>query len=118
MTLSTGQARRVLFARSLVHNPDVLVLDEPCTGLDPEGMYYVRKTMRMLAQSGRAIILVTHYPEDIIPEIKRLVLIKEGKMFDDGPKTELLTSERMTALFDVPLEVAQSGDYYTLVARY
>lgn len=118
MTLSTGQARRVLFARSLVHNPDVLVLDEPCTGLDPQGMYYVRHTMRELVQSGRSVILVTHYPEDIIPEIKRLVLIKNGEIFDDGPKDELLTDERMSALFDVPLEVAHSGDYYTLIERY
>ena len=118
MTLSTGQARRVLFARSLVHDPDVLVLDEPCTGLDPQGMYYVRHTMRELVQSGRAVILVTHYPEDIIPEIGRLVLIKEGEIFDDGPKEKLLTDERMSELFDVPLEVAHSGDYYTLIERY
>ncbi|WP_165173041.1 ABC transporter ATP-binding protein [Adlercreutzia sp. ZJ242] len=118
MTLSTGQARRVLIARSLVHDPDVLVFDEPCTGLDPEGMYYVRRTMRALAQGGRAIILVTHYPEDIIPEINRLVLIKGGRVFGDGSKGELLTGERMSALFDVPLEVAESGGYYALVSRY
>ncbi|WP_165052695.1 MULTISPECIES: ABC transporter ATP-binding protein [unclassified Adlercreutzia] len=118
MTLSTGQARRVLIARSLVHDPDVLVLDEPCTGLDPEGMYYVRRTMRALAQGGRAIILVTHYPEDIIPEINRLVLIKDGRVFGDGTKRELLTGERMSTLFDVPLEVVESGGCYALVSRY
>lgn len=118
MTLSTGQARRVLIARALVHNPDVLVFDEPCTGLDPEGMYYVRRTMRALAQSGRAIMLVTHYPEDIIPEIGRLVLIKEGRVFGDGSKSEMLTGERMSALFDVPLEVAETEGYYALVSRY
>ena len=48
MTLSTGQARRVLFARALVHDPDVVVLDEPCTGLDPQGMHYVRRSMRAI----------------------------------------------------------------------
>ena len=77
MTLSTGQARRVLIARALVHDPDVLVFDEPCTGLDPEGMYYVRSSMRTLAKAGKGIVLVTHYPEDIIPEIKRVVLLKK-----------------------------------------
>lgn len=118
MTLSTGQAWRVLVARALVHYPDVLVFDEPCTGLDPEGMYYVRRTMRALAQSGRAIVLVTHYPEDIIPEIDRLVLIKEGRVFDDGTKRAVLTGERMSALFDVPLEVAESDGYYTMMGRY
>lgn len=67
MTLSTGQARRVLIARALVHDPEVLVFDEPCTGLDPEGMYYVRSSMRTLAKAGKGIVLVTHYPEDIYP---------------------------------------------------
>lgn len=118
MTLSTGQARRVLVARALVHDPDVLIFDEPCTGLDPEGMYYVRKTMRHVAQSGRAIMLVTHYPEDIIPEISRLVLIKEGRVFGDGTKGEMLTSERISSLFDVPIEVVRTGEYFSLVERY
>ena len=72
LTLSTGQARRVLIARALVHDPDVLIFDEPCTGLDPEGMYYVRQTMSALARAGRPVLLVTHYPEDIAPEIQRL----------------------------------------------
>ena len=68
MTLSSGQARRVLIARALVNDPDVLVFDEPCTGLDPQGMYHVRHSMRTLAQAGKSLILVTHYPEDVIPE--------------------------------------------------
>lgn len=114
MTLSTGQARRVLIARALVGNPDVLVFDEPTTGLDPQGMYHVRQAMRSLAQAGKAIVLVTHYPEDIIPEIERLVLMKEGRIFADGPKEELLTSEVMAQLFDAPLTVFRQGEVYSL----
>ena len=105
MTLSTGQARRILIARALVHDPGTLVFDEPCTGLDPEGMHYVRSSMRLLAQAGKGVVLVTHYPDDVIPEIKRLVLIKEGKLFADGAKEDLLTDHVMSALFDVPLHV-------------
>ena len=105
MTLSTGQARRVLIARALVHDPEVLVFDEPCTGLDPEGMYYVRSSMRTLAKAGKGIVLVTHYPEDIIPEIKRVVLLKNGTVFADGSKGRLLTDGVMSELFDVPLHV-------------
>ena len=108
MTLSTGQARRVLIARALVHDPDTLVFDEPCTGLDPEGMYYVRSSMRQLAQRGTGIILVTHYPEDVIPEIKRIVLLKEGAVFADGPKDQLLTGQVMSELFEVPLHVRRT----------
>ena len=121
LTLSSGQARRVLIARALVHDPSTLLLDEPCTGFDPEGMYYVRSSMRKLAQAGKGIVLITHYPEDIIPEIGRLVLIKEGKIFADGPKEEMLSDGMMEALFGVPLKVARSGqdnEYFSLVSAY
>ena len=119
MTLSTGQARRVLFARALVHDPDVIVLDEPCTGLDPQGMHYVRRSMRAIAQSGRAILLVTHYAEDIIPEIERLLLIKDGSVHADGSKEELLCDEAMSSLFDVPMSVAKvTPGHYSLTSEY
>lgn len=118
MTLSSGQVRRVLIARALIHGPDVLIFDEPCTGLDPEGMYHVRRTMRHLAQAGKAIVLVTHYPEDIIPEIERIVLLKEGRVFADGRKEELLADEMMSQLFDVPLRVTCSEGYYALASSY
>lgn len=108
MTLSTGQARRVLIARALVHDPVALIFDEPCTGLDPEGMYYVRSSMRTLAQAGKSIVLVTHYPEDVIPEIQRVVLLKEGALYADGAKDLLLMDEVMSDLFEVPLHVQRT----------
>lgn len=114
MTLSTGQARRVLVARELIRDPQVLVFDEPCTGLDPQGMFQVRETMRTLAYEGRSVILVTHYPEDIIPQIQRVLLIKQAEVFADGPKDEILTNEVMSSLFDVPLEVGHHGEWYSL----
>lgn len=118
MTLSSGEARRVLIARELIHDPQVLVFDEPCTGLDPEGMFYVRRSMRKLVQSGKSVILVTHYPEDIIPEVDRVVMIKDGTIYDDGPKKELLTSEKMSSLFEVPMKVLEQNGYYSLVSEY
>ena len=118
MTLSTGQVRRVLVARELVRDPQVLIFDEPCTGLDPEGMYHVRNTMRLLAEEGRSVVLVTHYPEDIIPAIDRVLLIKDAQVFADGPKRELLNSRTMSDLFGVPLEVEQHEGWYALRGRY
>lgn len=129
MTLSTGQARRALIARALVHDPEALVFDEPCTGLDPEGMFYVRRSMRALAQAGKSIVLVTHYPEDVIPEIVRLVLVKDGAVFADGPKERLLSDDTMSALSGVPLRVkrtavpsvaknAEEDAYFSLVSAY
>lgn len=118
MTLSTGQARRVLIARAFVHAPEALVLDEPCAGLDPEGMYHVRASMRAMVREGTSIVLVTHHPEDIIPEISRLVLIKDGAVFADGPKETLLSDETMQTLFEVPVKINRSGRYYSLVSAY
>lgn len=108
MTLSTGQARRVLIARALVNDPETLIFDEPCTGLDPQGMHYVRSSMRTLAQAGKGIVLVTHYPEDIIPEIDRIILLKEGRVFGDGEKGRMLTDDTISALFDVPMRVKRT----------
>lgn len=102
-TLSTGQGRRVLIARALVSDPDVLVLDEPTTGLDPQGMFYIRQAMDTLAQAGKGIVLVTHYPEDVVPRIDRVALIKDGRLYADGPKEELLDGDTMSSLFGVPL---------------
>lgn len=119
MTLSTGQVRRVLVARELIHNPQALIFDEPCTGLDPEGMYHVRDVMSMLAAEGRSIILVTHYPEDIIPDISRVLLIKDAAIYADGPKEGLLTDAAMSDLFGVPLAVSRSADgWYSLRGVY
>ena len=81
-------------------------------------MYYVRKSMRTLVNNGKSVMLVTHYPEDIIPEISRVVMIKDGLVYNDGPKEELLTSEKMSELFDVPLKVLQQNGYYSLVSEY
>lgn len=118
MTLSTGQVRRVLVARELVRDPSVLVFDEPCTGLDPQGMYHLRETMRTLATEGRSIILVTHYPEDIIPAIDRVLLVKDSRVFADGPKRELLCDEVMSDLFDVPLTVSEHDGWYSLYGKH
>lgn len=113
LTLSTGQARRVLIARALVHDPDILIMDEPCSGLDPEGMYYVRKTIEKLAQDGHSILLVTHSLEDITPSIDRVILLSEGRLAAMGPKQEVLTTSRMTALFGIPVKVVvNDGRYY------
>ena len=118
MTLSTGQVRRVLVARELVRDPQVLIFDEPCTGLDPEGMYHVRRTMGTLAAEGRSVVLVTHYPEDIIPAIERVLLVKDAAVFADGPKERLLTSQVMSELFGVPLVVGEADGWYSLRGAY
>jgi iron complex transport system ATP-binding protein len=113
-TLSTGEARRALIARALVHDPAVLVLDEPCAGLDPTGSWHVREWMRRLAEGGRTLVLVTHHVEDVVRQIERVVLMSHGDVVADGPKQDVLTSERLSEVFGVPLELEERAGEYRL----
>ena len=112
--MSSGEARRVLIARALVHKPRALLFDEPCNSLDLSAQQSVRHTMRALASSGTAIILVTHELADIVPEIQRVVLMNGGRVVADGPKEEILQVERLAALFGVNVEMAQRDGHYHL----
>jgi iron complex transport system ATP-binding protein len=113
-TLSTGEARRALIARALVHDPAVLVLDEPYAGLDPTARHHVGAAVRSLAAGGRGLLLVTHHIEDIPPEVTRVVMLKGGRLFADGPKELLLTGTRLAELFEVPVEVEERGGLYRI----
>jgi iron complex transport system ATP-binding protein len=113
-TLSTGEARRALIARALVHDPAVLVLDEPYVGLDPAARRQVMGTVRDLAGSGRGLLLVTHHVEDIPPEVDRVVMLRSGRLFADGPKADLLSSAKLSELFGIPAEVEERGGLYRL----
>jgi iron complex transport system ATP-binding protein len=110
--MSSGEARRFLIGRALVHDPRTLILDEPTNSLDLHALHAFRQTLRRIAQSGKGIILVTHNLPDIIPEISRVILMKNGRFVEDGRKEELLTDRHIGNLFDVPVRVRKSGDYY------
>jgi len=109
--MSSGEARRVLIARALVHHPKALVLDEPTNSLDVAAKRELRGAMRKLAQSGTSIILVTHHLPDIIPEIGRVILLKQGRIFEDGPKQHVLTAGKLSALFGAPVRLVHRDRY-------
>jgi iron complex transport system ATP-binding protein len=110
--LSSGEARRAVIARALAHSPKALLLDEPSNSLDIRAMGELRDATRKLAQSGVAVILVTHHLPDIIPEIDRVICMKDGKVFQDGPKREMLTESRLADLFGVPVNVIERDGFY------
>lgn len=91
--LSAGETRRVLIARALVNRPQALLLDEPSTGLDLVARQQLIATMRVLAQQGITLVLVTHHIEEVIPEIERVVLLRDGRVVADGARAELLRDE-------------------------
>lgn len=103
-TLSMGEARRVLMARALVNRPEALILDEPMNALDLTGKHLVRGAMRSLAASGRSLILVTHDPSDIIPEIGRVIMMRHGRIYSDGGQ-DTLTEESLSELYGVPVRL-------------
>ncbi|HYF00251.1 MAG TPA: ATP-binding cassette domain-containing protein [Planctomycetota bacterium] len=112
--MSSGEARRVLIARALVHHPDALLLDEPMNSLDLRAHREVRDALRRLARGGTSLLLVTHALEDVIPEITRAVLLKEGRVFRDGPPAEVLTDEALSALFGLKVRVEHEDGLYRL----
>ena len=110
--LSSGEARRLLIARSMIHRPSTLLLDEPTTSLDLSALREVRTHLRSLAQSGVGLLLVTHHLDDIIPEIDRVVLLRKGQVFADGSKEDVLTAENLSALFGVPVAMEKHRGFY------
>jgi len=112
--MSSGEARRVLIARALVHKPRALLFDEPCNSLDLSAQQGLRHTMHALANSGTAILLVTHELADIVPEIQRVVLMSRGRVVADGPKDEILQVDRLSQLFGVNVEMARRDGHYHL----
>jgi iron complex transport system ATP-binding protein len=113
--MSTGQQRRFLLGRALVNDPDALLLDEPTTGLDISASLHYLEMVRSLMRSGKTVLLVTHHLHEIPPEIDRVVLLKEGRIVSDGKKSDVLTSEALSSLFDYPLQVIAVNGYYQVL---
>ena len=115
--LSTGEQRRFLLGRALVHDPPVLVLDEPTSGLDLKACFQYLDLLRTQIRKGKTVLLVTHHVHEIPPEIERVVLLKEGKIVADGPKSTLLTDQRISDLFDCPATLVQANGWYQALPR-
>jgi len=113
--MSSGEVHRVVTARALAHRPQALLLDEPCTSLDLRAQREVRRIFRNLAQSGLGLIVVTHDLADIIPEVGRVILLRAGRIEADGAKREILTAERIAALFGIPVELVERDGHYHLL---
>jgi len=114
--MSSGEAKRTLIARALVHDPRTLLFDEPGNALDIAGQVGLRETMRELAHSGLGIVLVTHHVPEIIPEIERVVMLRKGRVMVDGTKDKVLTSEKLSELFAVPVKLFRDDGYFHLHA--
>ena len=126
--MSAGQQRRILIARALAGSraaarqgtgsavaetapSEMLLLDEPSNALDLAAQQDLRHLLRTLAQTGVTILLITHHTADIIPEINRVLLMREGRIAADGAKADLLTPSRLSTLFGATLTLTEKDGY-------
>ena len=114
-TMSTGEQRKFLLARSLVNDPAVLVFDEPTSGLDMSTCFQYLEIIRELISMGKKVILVTHHIHEIPPEVTRVILLKEGRVIEDGDKDQILTNTNLTNLFDWPIRVIKENGYFQAI---
>jgi iron complex transport system ATP-binding protein len=110
-TMSAGEKRRILIARALVHRPKQMLLDEPMNALDLAAQRELRETLRRLAKEGTGLVMVTHHLSDILPEIERIILMREGRVVADGPRLELLTEARLSELFHAPVRIGRDEEW-------
>jgi iron complex transport system ATP-binding protein len=118
-TLSEGERKRVQLARSLMTDPELVLLDEPAAGLDLGGRETLVRDLSELATDRRSpvLVLVTHHVEEIPPGFSHALLLRRGRIVASGPIAEVLTEETLSATFDLPLEVSQIGNRWSAVMR-
>ena len=113
--LSKGQRQNVLIARALFANPEILILDEPCTGLDVYNRSYLFRTIEELSKRKQLTILyVTHYVEEILPMFENTLLLRNGHIFGQGKTESLITSEVMKKFLGYEVDVKHEHGAYSL----
>jgi iron complex transport system ATP-binding protein len=110
--MSAGEQRRVMIGRALAGGGEMLLLDEPSNALDLGAQYDLREMLRGLAARGTAVVMITHHIADILPEMKRIVMMREGRIVADRAKSELLTEARLTELFGREIAMTERGGYW------
>ncbi|MDC7237881.1 MAG: ATP-binding cassette domain-containing protein [Sphaerochaetaceae bacterium] len=112
-SLSTGESQRVLLARALVHNPNLLLLDEAASGLDFPSRSHYRKALTNAINKGKTIVMITHELSQILPEINRIILMKDGMIYKIGNKEELLNEEILSQLYGQKVYIAKKNGIYS-----
>ncbi len=110
--MSTGQQRRCLLGRALVHRPDTLILDEPTAGLDFAASFDYLARIRELSRSGHNIVIVTHHLNEIPPEVERVIVLKDGAVVADGEKAAVLRPDVLSAAYDTAIRVVEEDGYF------
>lgn len=110
-TLSTGERRRAMIARAIVHHPDIFVLDEPTNGLDMAAKAEFLQILDSITrQDSMTMVLVTHHIDEIPPAMNHVISLNHGRVVFDGAKTDGLTKGLISELFQLPVMVQTTRD--------
>jgi iron complex transport system ATP-binding protein len=114
--LSQGERQRVLIGRALMARPQLLILDEPCAGLDPVAREHFLQFIERLAHRRGAptLVLVTHHVEELMPAFSHVLVLKGGRVLAAGPKTQVLTSSTLSRAFDASVRLQRKRGRYSL----
>lgn len=115
--MSTGQLRRCIIGRALIHNPSAFILDEPTVGLDIRSQHNFIKLIQKISKVS-SIILVTHHIEEIFPEITHVALIHDNTIFFQGKKEDVLNSANLSKVFDININLQKENDRYYIKEIY
>jgi iron complex transport system ATP-binding protein len=115
--LSQGERQRVLIGRALMARPRVLILDEPCAGLDPAAREHFLQFLQRLGgkKNSLALVLVTHHVEEIMPVFSHVLILKAGRVLAAGEKTAVLNSKNLSSAFGARMQLRRTGNRYGLV---
>lgn len=115
--LSYGEARRILLARALINQPRLLILDEPCAGLDIPSRERFLETLEKLSATRTRLIYVTHHTDEILPIITHVLYLKEGKVFQQGKKEKMLRADVLSAALDCQVRLKKNSGRYWITGR-
>jgi len=102
-TLSQGERKKIMLARALMTSPQILIMDEPCSGLDLFERERLLETVNQLSEDKITVLYVTHHIEEIMPMFTHVALIDNGKLIASGPKADVLTEANLLKAFQVPV---------------
>ncbi|HET6565800.1 MAG TPA: ATP-binding cassette domain-containing protein, partial [Xanthomonadales bacterium] len=111
-TLSTGQQRRCLLGRALVHEPQTLIFDEPTSGLDMTASFDLLAQVSELVKRGCNLLWVTHHLNDIPREIERVIILKDGAIVADGAKAQVLQPELLREVYETELRLVEVDGHF------
>ena len=114
--LSQGEKQKILICRALMASFDVLILDEPCAGLDPVAREHFLSWMSEISTwpESPSLVMVTHHVEEILPCISHVLLLREGRILMQGDKPSMLSSAPLSILYGAPVKLSQKSGRYSL----